>query len=165
MLIDYGIPGKVQITMADYIKKILEEIPDDMEGEVASPAANHLFEVNKDGEFLEKDRAELFHHFLAKLLFLSKRARPDILTAVAFLSTRVKQPDEDDYKKLERLMKYLRATVDLPLTLKSDGTGVINWWVDASFAVHPDMRSHTGGMMSLGRGAVYSGSKLSLIHI
>ena len=25
------------------------------------------------------------------------------------------------------------------------------WWVDASFAAHPDMTSHTGGMMTLGQ--------------
>ena len=34
--------------------------------------------------------------------------------------------------------------------------GVIQWWIDASFAVHPNMRSHTGATMSLGKGAVYS---------
>jgi hypothetical protein len=30
------------------------------------------------------------------------------------------------------------------------------WWINASFAVHPDMRSHTGGTLSLGKGSVYS---------
>ena len=34
----------------------------------------------------------------------------------------------------------------------------IRCWVDASFAVHPDMRSHTGGIISLGKGGVYSTS-------
>jgi hypothetical protein len=28
------------------------------------------------------------------------------------------------------------------------------WWVDGAFAVHPDMKSHTGGMMSLGKDLV-----------
>jgi len=31
-----------------------------------------------------------------------------------------------------------------------------SWWVDASFAVHPNMRSHTGGVMTLGSGGAYS---------
>ena len=48
-----------------------------------------------------------FHHNVAKLLFLCKRARPDLQTAVAFLSTWVQRPDRDDYKKLARAMKYL----------------------------------------------------------
>ena len=35
---------------------------------------------------------------------------------------------------------------------------IVKWWVDASFAVHPDMKSHTGGVMTLGKGAVYATS-------
>ena len=55
-------------------------------------------------------------------------------------------------------MRYLRATKELCLTLEAESLQVIRWWVDASFAVHQDMRSHTGGAMSLGRGAIYSTS-------
>ena len=33
---------------------------------------------------------------------------------------------------------------------------MVSWWADAAFAVHPDMKSHTGGIMSLGKGAVQS---------
>ena len=69
------------------------------------------------------------------------------------ISTRVKQPDEDDYEKLGRTMKHLNDTIDMPLTLEASSLQMIQWWVDASFAVHPDMRSHTGGMMTIGKGA------------
>jgi hypothetical protein len=70
----------------------------------------------------------------------------------------VKEPDVDDYKKLRRMIQYLRATRQLFLTLEADNLQVVKWWVDASFAVHPDMKSHTGGAMSLGKGAVYGAS-------
>jgi hypothetical protein len=56
------------------------------------------------------------------------------------------------------VIKYLRATPTLVLTLEGDDAHVIKWWVDASFAVHPDMKSHTGGTLSLGKGSVYSAS-------
>ena len=59
---------------------------------------------------------------------------------------------EDDDKKLARTVRYLNKTKHLPHILSSDDTGVIEWWVDAAFAVHDDMKSHTGGAMSLGRG-------------
>jgi hypothetical protein len=42
------------------------------------------------------------------------------------------------------------------LTLEVEQGLVIKWYVDASFAVHPDMQSHTGATMTLGKGAVYS---------
>jgi hypothetical protein len=158
MVFDYNIGGKVQILMQEYIQEMLDEVPDGMAGEAATPAANHLFEVNNKPKLLDEETYDLFHHFTAKLLFLAKRARPDIQTTVAFLTTRVKSPDEDDYKKLDRCMKYLRQTIDLPLTLEADDMHVVKWWVDASFAVHPDMKSHTGATMSLGKGAAYSRS-------
>ena len=81
-----------------------------------------------------------------------------IQTAVSFLCTRVTEPDKDDYKKLWKMLQYLRATRRLYLTLKADDLRVIKWWVDASYAVHPDMMNHTGGTMTLGRGGVYSTS-------
>ena len=72
--------------------------------------------------------------------------------------TRVREPDEDDENKLLLILKYLSGTRDLLLTLESDRTGTVKWWVDAAFAVHHKMKSHTGGMMSMGRGALYSAS-------
>jgi hypothetical protein len=54
------------------------------------------------------------------------RARPDASLAIAFLTTRVQAPDVDDWKKLEHLIEYFRATVDLPLILGADGTGILN---------------------------------------
>ncbi len=61
------------------------------------------------------------------------------LTKIGFLmlTTRVKGPDIDDWRKLCHLVEYLRSTRGLPLILAADGTGVLNWYVDASFAVHP----------------------------
>jgi hypothetical protein len=95
----------------------------------------------------------MFHHNTAKLLFAAKRARPDLQLTVSFLCTRVRAPDVDDYKKLGRLMKYLRATIGLPLILGINASGKIRWYVDAAFAVHNDMKSHTGAMMTMGQGA------------
>jgi hypothetical protein len=55
-------------------------------------------------------------------------------------------------------MRYLRDTADMPLTLRADSLSKIRWWVDASYGVHPDCRSHTGATMSLGSGSVFSKS-------
>eukprot|EP00978_Attheya_sp_CCMP212_P046656 scaffold403813_cov59-Attheya_sp.AAC.3 len=46
----------------------------------------------------------------------------------------------------------------MPLTLEGENIIFIKWWVDASYVVHPDMRSHTGATMSLGKGSIYSTS-------
>ena len=159
MTIDYSCEGKVKFTMIDYIDKFLQELPDDMRGHAATPAANHLFENDiEDPTLLDKAEAELFHHRTAKLLYLSKRARPDIQLPIAYLCTRVREPNTDDHKKLVRLTKYLDDTIGIPLILAMDGTNKIRWHVDAAFAVHNDMKSHTGATMTMGQGAASSQS-------
>ena len=159
MKIDFSRKGKVMIDMKEYVNNILCDAPHDMSGTAKTPASNFLFQINnKNPVPLERDVAEMFHSTVAKLLFLCKRARPDIQTAISFLCTRVKEPDVDDYKKLGRVIRYLRGTNDMILTLEHDNSHIIKWWVDASFACHNDMRSHTGGVMTLGKGAAYATS-------
>jgi hypothetical protein len=95
-----------------------------------------------------------------QLLYLSQRGRPDLQTAVSFLFKRTSAPDEDDYKKLTRAMRYLQGTKGLKLVLSADGSGTIWWWwVEASYGVHTDMKSHTGGTMSMGKGSIYSSAR------
>ena len=101
---------------------------------------------------------KVFHTFVAKALFATKISRPDIHTAVAFLTTRVRGPNEDNWRKLLRLMQYLINTTDMPLTLRADGTNIVKWWVDGYYAVHLEMRSQTGGTTSLGKGVIISTS-------
>ena len=131
----------------------------ELDGEPTSPAANHLFEVDENGVKLKPEQKDIFHEFFEKLMFFGNQERPDLQTAISFLSTRVREPDTEDYKKLIRLMKYLKSTKDILLTLEAKNSGCIQWWVDASFAVYLDMKSHSGAMMSMEQGAAISGSK------
>ena len=55
--------------------------------------------------------------------------------------------------KLVLLIRYLRATLTLPLILSADSTNIVKWWVDGSFGVQPDTRIQTRGTASLGKGS------------
>ena len=123
-----------------------------------TPTALHLFEVNFECIKLDEKTTEKFHSIVAKLLFVSHRGRPDILVAIAFLTTRTSKEDQDDWKKLNRLMQYLNHTTGKVLTLSITSFNAIRWRVDASYATHNDMKSHTGAGMSMGRGLFYSKS-------
>jgi hypothetical protein len=98
MTLDYYKQGKVKIKMLDYVDKMLTDLPAEMDGKAPSPTANQLFTVNDDKIKVGENKAQFFHTYVAKTLFICKRARPGLQTAVAFLSTRVKSCDEDDYK-------------------------------------------------------------------
>ena len=100
MQIDYQKKGVMTFSMKEYIEKMLKETPYDMEGSAMTPAAIHLINTNDGAVKLSEDKSQLFHHIVAKLLYLCRRTRQDIQTSVAFLCTQVKYPDKDDYKKL-----------------------------------------------------------------
>ena len=69
--------------------------------------------------------------------------------AFGFLCTRLKNPDIDDYKKLTRLMQYIRDMTKIALNIKP--SDYPKWWVDSYYTIHPDMKSHTGIFMTLGK--------------
>jgi len=101
---------------------------------------------------------EKFHSVVAKLLYIAKRVRPDILTAVSFLSTRIQSPSDEDWAKLSRVLKYLKCTRTLGLILGCTAERSILAFVDASFGVHPDGKSHNGQGTSWGRGLLQASS-------
>ena len=107
---------------------------------------------------LDSDLADEFHTTTAKGLFVCVHARLDIQPTVAFLTTRIKHPDEDNWKKLNKMVKYLNGTKDLVLTLSADSLGVCKWYIDASHATHHDMKGHTGGTMTMEKGSIMSKS-------
>ena len=51
-------------------------------------------------------------------------------------------------------MRYLHSTKKWHNTLRADSLKIIKHYVDASFAVHPDFKSHTGSSMTMGDGAM-----------
>ena len=95
------------------------------------------------------------HSVTAKLLYITKRARPDIETGVAFLTTIVSKSTEEDWKKLKRIITFLKYTIDDVRIIGAKGLDKIYTWVDAAYAVHGDMRSQTGGTMSYGYGMIH----------
>jgi len=82
-------------------------VPYNINGTAKTRVVYHLLNVNDGVKKLTHDKAELFHHMVAKLLYLCRRSHQYIQTAVAFLCTRVKSPDEDDCKKLIRVIQYI----------------------------------------------------------
>jgi len=151
--------GQVRIHMKDYIESMLNDflVQFTSEDSAPTPAPVDLHSTGTSPKMPPKE-AEIFHTFVAKALFLCKRACPDIQLAVATLCTRVKDPNQDDWCKLLRLMVFLSETRDDELILFVDHLDIIRWFVNTAFAVHPDFKSHTTGAMTLGRGCILNGS-------
>ena len=51
-------------------------------------------------------------------------------------------------------MTCLQGTIDMPRAIGASGIDLMETYVDASYAVHQNMRGHTGGLVTLGRGII-----------
>jgi hypothetical protein len=155
MKLDFTTKGILKVNMVDYVKAMVTEFPEEVENSMY-PWNDNLFKVDDKAIKLSKEKHKFFHTFVAKGLFVCKRGRPDIQPAIAFLTTRVKSPDENDWFKLKKLIGFLKQTKDDVLTLQAEDDIIIKWHLDAAFAVHKDFKSHTGATMMLGSGAIQS---------
>jgi hypothetical protein len=155
MVFDFSTLGKVKITMEKYINEIIRDY--NVTGTAKTPAASNLFDV-LDSPLLSDLMSDEFHSRVAKVLYLAKRVRPELLTANTFLASRVKEPTEQDWTKLERLLKYINGTRSMGLALSADQDLSVLAYVDASYGVHYDAKSHTGAAISLGKGAIFAKS-------
>ena len=123
-----------------------------------SPCTEQLFSPSSDSPLLSEAAKAEFHSFTAKWLFVGGHGRPDLLTPISYFTKRVLNPTEEDARKLGRATGYADSTSSIVLTLRSNLPPRITTFIDASFATHPDMRSHSGVCISLGRGVYYSKS-------
>ena len=154
MILDFSSPGVCKVSMPNFVATIILDA--EVTGIAATPAAMDLFATCESDSRLENEKSELFHSLVMKLQYLAKRVRPDILLPVIFLSSRVTKSTERDWVKLIRVVKYLNGTKDVVMTLKPDeGLISIYAFVDASFAVHHDFKSHTGAVITFGQGCIY----------
>ena len=70
----------------------------------------------------------------------------------------MKRADEDDYKNWPELYKYIRDKRHMRLTIEPKPKNDPQWWVNSSYAMHPDMKSQMGIFMSIGKGGTYTSS-------
>jgi hypothetical protein len=109
--------------MIDYVDeivvaydKVLSELTDGFSAvkkkkNIARTSAppDDLFILDEDAEKHSKEGSTAFHNLVAKTLYVRKHARPDVSTAIAFQTTRVRTPCINDWRKLSHLMDYLKV--------------------------------------------------------
>jgi hypothetical protein len=116
------------VLMVKYLKGVIEGLPEQIVGKLATPAGERVFDAQdeKDARALDEERVVIFYHTTTtQLLFMATRARCNKRTAVAFLTTRVKAPDEDDWGMLKQVFMYLNGTKHLKLMIGVDDLAIL----------------------------------------
>ncbi len=177
MQCDFSDKGKCKISMPAYTERMYDlferahhnALADDFNvkgppfKEYDTPAGVNLFEIDGSSPALGKKQQEDFHSIVATSLFMAKRARPDLLCATSFLSTRVQSPSAEDWYKLRRLVSYALSTKEKALVLEPKSIRV-EAYTDASFATHHDRRSHSGTVVTIGGALIHCSSKRQKIN-
>eukprot|EP00957_Ditylum_brightwellii_P064747 4913557-Ditylum_brightwellii.AAC.1 len=101
MVLDFTKKGSLVVEMKDYLWETIKDFPEEVNKVHPTPATSHLFTINKNCKKLDEGRARSFHTITAKLLFACNQTRPNIMVVIAFLKTRVKEPEVDNWKKLK----------------------------------------------------------------
>jgi histone deacetylase 1/2 len=143
----------VAISMPKHIQDLLHDTR--ITSSYSVPYTQDLFSTDPNCKELDHIGKEAFHSIIARLLYIAKRARPDILLPVQFLTTRVNNPTDDDHKKLTIVLKYLHGTLDLHLTLEAREGLPILCYVDASYGITSECKGQTGIVITLGSGPIY----------
>ena len=78
--------------MEEYLRVVLDKFPEEIIETPETPATSNLFNVRDDNEreILDRTWAQVFHHAVAQLLFTGIRCSKDAQTAIAFLTTIVR---------------------------------------------------------------------------
>jgi hypothetical protein len=71
MVFDFSDWDKVKINMTKYLSKVIAEFPEEIIGKAAMPAGDRLFKVRDEGQKLNEEQADAFHHTVYQLLFVA----------------------------------------------------------------------------------------------
>jgi hypothetical protein len=146
-------PGAAVVTMKQITDDVIDTSGVKPNVRHASPAADSLFDIDLTSPILDTFDEAFYRTYVAKLLYLSKRVRPDILLTVAFLATRAHDCRKDDLMKLHRLISYVANTPDRGIVIEFGDNPQAKGYIDAAYGVHEtDGKSHTGGSLIFGVG-------------
>ncbi len=139
-------PNGIEVDMTDYIVTHLDTWG--VQGTAPFPAQAHLFDVSENSPPATDPKR--YTSIVMALMYCATRTRPDILLALSFLATRCNKSTTSDEAKLDTLLRYLRYTSDLKLTLSPTNMNV-STYADASYNVHHDAKGHSGHIITIGQ--------------
>ena len=155
MNLDFRQPKRVLLTQSGYVAEIVDGYR--VSGTSKLPADDELMIVDEKSEIMNDSEHAQFRSRVMKVAYLSKRTRPDLLTAIAFLTTRISAPTKQDGVKLTKLLQYIKHTREIGLCI--DPTDLqVSAMADASLGTGPSRKSRTGWLIRLGSAYVMSRS-------
>ena len=159
--------GTVTMSQPGLIKKVLEAANMSDCASNRSPALQDALGMDPDGEPMEEPWS--YPSITGMLLYLSSNTRPDITMSVSQASRFNHSPKQSHAKAVKHILRYLKGTIELGITVKVGGDMKLEVFVDSDFAglyhADPDheptsARSRMGYIVFLGGFPLFWKSKL-----
>ena len=96
---------------------------------VTSPAEKHRLDINENYMHMDEQRSEVLQSVTENLLYVTKRARPDIESTVSFLCERVSKSNEDYWKILQRLIGFVKVAINNKRVIGVTGVNDLWTWL------------------------------------
>ena len=147
MELSYSPNGAITVTVEQYIRRVCSEVGVAHMEDCTLPSGRDLFHSSKNCTPVDVK----YYQRLSGYIIHAIKVRHDVRKECVHLSTKRVSPDESDLSKLIQVFRYLHTTADIALTFYTDEGVILCAYVDASFGVHSNGSSHTGGYCCIGR--------------
>ena len=142
--------GNLSVNQKGYLSNLLEN-----EGGFktfpTSPCTEELFKLT---DVVENDNSAVVETtpFASRLMKTRycERTRPELCLPLAVLQTKMRNPNENDDRLLDRVIAYLEGTKEKSMIIRKTDMKLYAY-MDASFAVHGNRVSHSGVHFTLGK--------------
>jgi hypothetical protein len=138
MMLKQDEQGDINVTQSGFIQETADAAG--VTKSTSMPCAGDFMDTSKDTPC----EIEEYRSLLMKVMFVVLRTRPDVLVHTVILSSRMARPSLNDMSKLKKIIGFMLGTIHDGIKFRRAGEIDIHMFVDASFNIHDDCRSHTG---------------------
>jgi hypothetical protein len=131
--------GKIELRQSKLITKICDKYG--IKGVQEYPCKADILDLDPD--FEPASDAKFVQSAVMSAMYIARMVAPEALFACSALATTVAKPSMRSHHAAVHLLEYLRGIFDLPIIIAPTSTKIV-MSCDASYATHPDAKSHSG---------------------
>lgn len=158
--------GKLELDQKDYLQEILNKYNMENCKPVATPIEVGL-DIPKESANNE-ELTKRCRRLIGRLMYAMLGTRPDLCFAMSFLSRYQANANEELWKALKRVLRYIKGSLDLKLTYNAhEHRPVLIGYTDADWAGDKEDRKSTSGylMQVFGCTVSWSSSKQQCVSL
>ena len=148
-IVHHNIDGTITVSQPGYVDKLLALTNMQDEAPADTPMTPNQDENNKFSD-VDVDKTTYLMH-IGLINHLATYTRSDLLHSLSIVAQACSAPSEADFRRVKRIIRYIKGTKDIGLTFSADCTDfALRCYVDASFNCYPDGKGYYGYCFMLG---------------